>query len=111
MKRVQQVARERGGVFKFIFHLKESHRMKAAVIDKHGGLECVRIENIAEPKADENEVILDVRSAALNHLDIWVRLSHKRLKLSRLTVAIVLVDYQYHRRLLVFVPVVRLAIV
>lgn len=47
--------------------------MKAAVIYEHGGLECVRVEQIAEPKVAENEVILEIRSAALNHLDIWVR--------------------------------------
>jgi hypothetical protein len=63
------VALEREELCKFISHLKEGHQMKAAVIDKHGGLGCVRIENIAEPSANENEVILDIRSAALNHLD------------------------------------------
>jgi len=74
------MAPDRAGVCKFIFHLKESHQMKAAVIDKHGGLECVRFENVAEPTANENEVILDVRSAALNHLDIWVRKGRPGLK-------------------------------
>ena len=54
--------------------------MKAVVIDKYGGLDCVKIKNIAEPKAGENEVILDVRSAALNHLDIWVRKGRPGLK-------------------------------
>ena len=67
------MARNTGVVCKFIFHLKESHQMKAAVIDKHGGLGCVGIKDIAEPTANENEVILDIRSAALNHLDILVR--------------------------------------
>ena len=46
--------------------------MKAAVIREHGGLDCVRIEDVLEPKAGEGEVVLEVRSAALNHLDIWV---------------------------------------
>jgi len=36
--------------------------MKAAVIHEHGGLEYIRVE-----------VMLEIRSAALNHLDIWVR--------------------------------------
>ena len=67
------MARAREGLFEFISHLKGNHRMKAVVIDKHGGLECIRIENVAEPTANENEVILDVRFAALNHLDIWLR--------------------------------------
>ena len=47
--------------------------MKAAVIREHGGVECVTIDEIPEPKAGEGEVVLEVRSAALNHLDIWVR--------------------------------------
>jgi NADPH:quinone reductase-like Zn-dependent oxidoreductase len=47
--------------------------MKAAVIHSHGGLDAVKVEDIAEPKVADNEVVLQVRSAALNHLDIWVR--------------------------------------
>jgi NADPH:quinone reductase-like Zn-dependent oxidoreductase len=47
--------------------------MKAATIREHGGLECVRVEDIAEPQPAEHEVTLEVRAAALNHLDIWVR--------------------------------------
>ncbi len=47
--------------------------MKAAIIHSHGGLDEVKVEDIAEPKAGDNEVVLQVRSAALNHLDIWVR--------------------------------------
>ena len=46
--------------------------MKAAVIHKHGGLDCVKVEEVTEPKAGEGEVVLEVRSAALNHLDIWI---------------------------------------
>jgi len=33
----------------------------------------VRIEEIPEPKLTDDEVVLEVRSAGLNHLDIWVR--------------------------------------
>ncbi|MHC4558182.1 MAG: zinc-binding dehydrogenase [Planctomycetota bacterium] len=47
--------------------------MNAAFIHKHGGLECIKIEETAEPKLREDEVVLQIRSAALNHLDIWVR--------------------------------------
>ncbi len=47
--------------------------MKAAVIHECGGLDRVRVEEIPEPKAGAGEVVLEVRSAALNHLDIWVR--------------------------------------
>ena len=47
--------------------------MKAAAIREHGGLDCVKVEEVPEPRAGEGEVVLEVRSAALNHLDIWVR--------------------------------------
>ena len=47
--------------------------MKAAAIHEHGGLDLVRVEEVPAPKAAEGEVVLEVRSAALNHLDIWVR--------------------------------------
>lgn len=33
----------------------------------------VRIEDIPEPEINENEVLVEVRSAGLNHLDIWIR--------------------------------------
>jgi NADPH:quinone reductase-like Zn-dependent oxidoreductase len=52
---------------------REMEMMKAAVIHEHGGLECVHVGDIPEPKAADGEVVLAVRAAALNHLDIWVR--------------------------------------
>jgi NADPH:quinone reductase-like Zn-dependent oxidoreductase len=56
--------------------------MKAVVIHEHGGLECLRVEDIPDPELREGEVILDVRSAALNHLDIWVRKGRPGLQLA-----------------------------
>ena len=56
--------------------------MKAAVIYEHGGLDCVKVEEIAEPKPGKNEIILKVNSAALNHLDIWVRKGRGGLKVA-----------------------------
>jgi len=47
--------------------------MKAAVIYKHGGLEQVKIDDVPEPALAEDEVLVKVHSAGLNHLDIWVR--------------------------------------
>jgi NADPH:quinone reductase-like Zn-dependent oxidoreductase len=55
--------------------------MKAAVIYEHGGLDCVKVEEVAEPKIGKNEVMLKVKSAGLNHLDIWVRKGRPGLKL------------------------------
>jgi len=53
--------------------LSRTITMKAAAIRKHGGPDVVRIEEIPEPKFADDEVLLEVRSAGLNHLDIWVR--------------------------------------
>ncbi len=47
--------------------------MKAVVIKKHGGPEVVSVENVEEPIPQSGEVIVQLHSAALNHLDIWVR--------------------------------------
>lgn len=56
--------------------------MNAVVIHEHGGLECARVEQIPHPQAAENEVVLEVRAAALNHLDVWVRKGRTGLSLS-----------------------------
>jgi NADPH:quinone reductase-like Zn-dependent oxidoreductase len=47
--------------------------MKAVIIQEHGGVDKLRIEEVPEPKYTEDEVVLKVHSAGLNHLDIWVR--------------------------------------
>jgi NADPH:quinone reductase-like Zn-dependent oxidoreductase len=47
--------------------------MKAAVIRENGGLEVVRVEDIPKPQPAADEVLVRVRYAGLNHLDIWVR--------------------------------------
>ncbi|MHC4456108.1 MAG: zinc-binding dehydrogenase [Planctomycetota bacterium] len=54
--------------------------MKAAVIHEHGGLNRIRIEEVPEPKPPDDEIILKVHSAGLNHLDIWVRKARSGLK-------------------------------
>jgi NADPH:quinone reductase-like Zn-dependent oxidoreductase len=46
--------------------------MKAAVIYEYGGVEKIQIRDVPEPQAGEDEVVLKVHSAGLNHLDIWV---------------------------------------
>jgi len=55
--------------------------MKAAVIRAHGEVDCVRIEDVAEPEPKAGEALLKVRSAGLNHLDIWVRKGAKGIPL------------------------------
>jgi NADPH:quinone reductase-like Zn-dependent oxidoreductase len=47
--------------------------MKAARINSHGGPEVLQIEEIEDPKPGPEEVLVEVRACALNHLDLWVR--------------------------------------
>ncbi|MHC4571116.1 MAG: zinc-binding dehydrogenase [Planctomycetota bacterium] len=56
--------------------------MKAAVIYGHGGLNRVMVEEVPEPKPAEDEVVLGVRCAGLNHLDIWVRKGRPGLEMT-----------------------------
>jgi NADPH:quinone reductase-like Zn-dependent oxidoreductase len=48
--------------------------MKAANIRRYGGLECIDVGDVAAPDGRAGEVTIDVHAAALNHLDIWVRM-------------------------------------
>lgn len=56
--------------------------MKAIYFEKHGGPEEWTWGELPDPKRGEGEVLLRVSSAALNHLDIWVRRGWKGLQLS-----------------------------
>ena len=47
--------------------------MKAAIFRKHGGTDELEVAEVAQPVAQAGEVVLRVRAAALNHLDLWVR--------------------------------------
>ena len=47
--------------------------MKAIRIHKHGDTNVLQIDNISEPSCLENEVKIQIKAVALNHLDIWVR--------------------------------------
>jgi NADPH:quinone reductase-like Zn-dependent oxidoreductase len=47
--------------------------MRAAIFHEFGGPEVVRIEELPRPVPGAGEVLLEVRAAALNHLDLWVR--------------------------------------
>jgi NADPH:quinone reductase-like Zn-dependent oxidoreductase len=47
--------------------------MKAVVINEHGGPEALQYTDAPDPKIKANEVLVEVRACALNHLDIWVR--------------------------------------
>jgi NADPH:quinone reductase-like Zn-dependent oxidoreductase len=47
--------------------------MKAVFIRSPGGPEAVQVGELPDPVAAEGEVLVAVRAAALNHLDLWVR--------------------------------------
>lgn len=47
--------------------------MKAVVIHEHGGFEKLKIEEVETPSPAQDEVLIQVKAVALNHLDLWVR--------------------------------------
>jgi NADPH:quinone reductase-like Zn-dependent oxidoreductase len=47
--------------------------MRAAVFHENGGPEVLRIEEVEKPVPGRDEVLVEVRAAGLNHLDLWVR--------------------------------------
>ncbi len=47
--------------------------MLAARIHEDGGPEVLRIEEAPDPVAGQGEVLVRLRAASLNHLDVWVR--------------------------------------
>src|SRR5688500_7868481 len=51
----------------------QSGRMRAALFHEHGGPDVIRVEEIERPTPGAGEVLVEVRAAALNHLDLWVR--------------------------------------
>ncbi|PSP80227.1 alcohol dehydrogenase [Halobacteriales archaeon QS_1_68_20] len=47
--------------------------MKAVTFIDHGGTEVVRYGDVPDPGPDDDEVLVDVKAGALNHLDVWTR--------------------------------------
>jgi zinc-binding alcohol dehydrogenase/oxidoreductase len=47
--------------------------VKAVRIHEDGGPEVLRYEEIADPEPAAGEVLVELRAAGLNHLDLWVR--------------------------------------
>lgn len=47
--------------------------MKAVRIHAHGGRDVLRWEDCPPPQPAENQVLVEIKAAALNHLDLWVR--------------------------------------
>ncbi|MBA3765560.1 MAG: zinc-binding dehydrogenase [Acidobacteria bacterium] len=47
--------------------------MKAVIFKEHGGPEVLQYAEAAAPSIKANEVLVEVRACALNHLDVWAR--------------------------------------
>jgi NADPH:quinone reductase-like Zn-dependent oxidoreductase len=47
--------------------------VKAIVIHEDGGPEVLRYEDVPDPEPGEGEVLVRMRAASLNHLDVWTR--------------------------------------
>lgn len=55
--------------------------MKAIVLNRHGTLDDVSFSEIATPSIKPDEVLLEIKAAALNRLDLWVLHGWRGLKL------------------------------
>jgi len=47
--------------------------MKASIFRRHGGPEVLEYADVSEPQVRANEVLVEVKACALNHLDIFAR--------------------------------------
>jgi len=47
--------------------------VKAIRIHEDGGPEVLRYEDVPDPEPGQGEVLVSLRAASLNHLDVWVR--------------------------------------
>jgi NADPH:quinone reductase-like Zn-dependent oxidoreductase len=56
--------------------------MKAAIFRELGGPEKLEIADVVQPSPQPGEVLVRVRAAAMNHLDLWVRRGLPGLELS-----------------------------
>jgi NADPH:quinone reductase-like Zn-dependent oxidoreductase len=57
--------------------------VKAIVFYEHGGVEQIQYGDVAEPEIGPDEVLLAIKAAALNRLDLWVLEGWPGLKLAR----------------------------
>ena len=47
--------------------------MKAVRIHEHGSEEVLVWEEVSLPVVKDDQVLVEIKAAAINHLDIWVR--------------------------------------
>ena len=55
--------------------------MKAVRIHEFGGPEVLRYEDVPDPKARPDQVLVRVEACALNHIDLWIRAGLPGIKL------------------------------
>jgi len=47
--------------------------MRAVIFEQHGGPDVLKLADVRDPAIKPNEVLVEVRACALNHLDVWAR--------------------------------------
>ena len=47
--------------------------MRAVIFEQHGGPDVLKLTEVPDPQIKADEVLVEVRACALNHLDVWVR--------------------------------------
>ena len=47
--------------------------MQAVQFSEHGDTDVIEYGEFPDPEPADDEVLLDVKAAALNHLDVWTR--------------------------------------
>src|SRR5947209_7395602 len=47
--------------------------MRAMAFARPGGVDVLELMDLPAPELDDDEVLIQVRACALNHLDVWVR--------------------------------------
>ena len=47
--------------------------MKAAIINSHGSVDVLKIDEIDKPICPSDKVMVNIKASSINHLDIWVR--------------------------------------
>ena len=50
--------------------------MKAIILHKKGNADQLKFDEVEPPKINDDEVLVKVKAASVNHLDIWVREGH-----------------------------------
>jgi NADPH:quinone reductase-like Zn-dependent oxidoreductase len=55
--------------------------MKALCFYEHGGPEVIRYDEVPDPSPGPQQVLIEVKACAINHLDVWVRRGWPGLKL------------------------------